>query len=156
MPWVLGACNALDEWKESSEPLPEKREGQIPDRLFAFEKVTEPDKADGGGWWVGCLHLQLDRGPGSDESSRVACDFEYGFPIVTEKRRVSLGEAQEAAARATNEAIAQVPRVDRMTAEICLDLHAEILRQAGLAINGSRLHKKCGSTKGTVPEFSWP
>jgi hypothetical protein len=156
IPVGLGACHALDDLDES-EPLPEKRDGEIPERLFAFTQVTTSDDEDGGGWWAGCLHLQLDRGPDADKSSQVMCDWEYGFPVVTKQQgRVSLPKAQEVAADATNQAVAKVPRRGRMTVEICTDLHDEILRMADNAIKGSRLDKTCGATHGPVPEFKWP
>jgi hypothetical protein len=154
----LCACSVLD-GLEDSEPLPEKQGKQIPAQAFVFAQITEPGEGPGG-WWTGCLHLHLDRSAEDTDDfrlRRVTCDIEFGFPIVTEKHgRVSRRHAQEVAADVTNRAVPNVSLRDRLTAEICTDLWKQIDRTADIAIKGSRIKKRCGTTSDQVPEIEWP
>ena len=152
-------CNHLDDLtSDESTPLPEKRAGQIPPTTFVFAKITDPGKSVGG-WWTGCLHLNLQRDDTDKAQNRqrkVTCTLEFGFPIVTANEgRMSKKKAQEVAADVTNQAKANVSLEDRMAVDICGDLFNRVLRMVRSEREGSRLMRKC-HTHGQVPEFDWP
>ena len=153
----LAGCNYIRDMDDDSEPLPEKRAGEISPLTFVFAQVTDVGTGPGG-WWAGCLHLHLLRGQADEgPDSRVTCDIEIGIPIVTdEDGRISMRRAQQVAADATNQAVATVARGARLTTDICTDVQKTIKRAAHEARKGSRVNNRCGKTFGPVPEFAWP
>ena len=153
-----GGCNVLDEMSES-EPLPQKRPGEIPATVFVMNKITDTTGRQPGGWWSGCLHLHLQR-PADDTDQarpkRVTCTLEFGFPIVSDAQgRMTRRKAQDAAADVTNRAKARVKIKGRMSTDICGELKKTALRMSKSARKGARVMSMC-HTLGRVPEFSWP
>ncbi len=96
--------------------------GRITPEHFEFTTVVEEDPGEPSGWRAVCIHARITQG---DSGATTACKFEVGLPLCTQRKgRISLEDAQDAAAEMANRAVYRVlseAHPGTMLATLCRD-----------------------------------
>jgi hypothetical protein len=96
--------------------------GRITPAHFEFTTVVEEEPGEPSGWRAVCIHARITQG---DSRATTACKFEVGLPLCNRQQgRISLEDAQDAAAEMANRAAYRVlseARPGTMLATLCRD-----------------------------------
>ncbi|HEX5751495.1 MAG TPA: hypothetical protein VFZ09_35055 [Archangium sp.] len=96
--------------------------GRITPEHFEFTTIVEEEPGEPSGWRAVCIHARITQG---DSGATTACKFEVGLPLCNRQQgRISLEDAQEAAAEMANRAVYRVlseAHPGTMLATLCRD-----------------------------------